>query len=994
MCRAEKYIKLNTKTTFYSAALFLILLLFPLQQVLSEGSGIWNHSIGGQSMLWYATNNSDGSDNGGFAKRGFMLLPSTDSRSGSTYETMYNPAHRLYVYLKAGETVFWGFRAVAINNSSPSTIAFGDLRVYWYYDNTDTGFFPAAKTLAEGRTLVVYSYSGGGTTTYKQYDANGTGVVQGRPNTASEAAIGPTLLPGNTGGYEAHYFTNTTGQDRAFWVEITNTSNQNFTDGFHIDFWDITVASGTAGNYVEKPGRVYSKFWSISNGRPTAASTSLDNITSGVANASSFSPDFGFYIPVENTFSAASDDYFVKRIRVPGGTGGWTNFFANQHGPISSGTYLENRRSSTGTSSNLQYPLFIQDPDPEIWKTTNPPTASLSIDYREKTAPAVGGEALVDLTISLPGVVDILVDLNNNEVYDEGIDIILSYNFDSPGTYHIIWDGVDASGNMLPLGTDINFIAAVIFFPVHFPIFDFEQSLGIRITNIRPGTVEDNMIYWDDSNLSTTGLTTGQTASNPRVNVTGVMGPDHTWFATGDNGFGNNRTLNTWAASYYAEVKERGYFNFLTIRGTVYEDMNALSDNLVNGTPSTLSAGSPLYATLVNNSTNLVSRVVRVGANGTYSLNKVGNGSYRILLSTDSTALGSPAGIASLPAWWENTGEKLGTDSGHDGEVNGTLSGITISGASLVNANFGIRPIASDLAVTKVVDNELPEFGTSVTFTITATNYGHSTADDVQVLESMPAGYTYLSHSATAGTYDPVTKIWEIGSLPVGLVHTLTLTAKVEENHGSYLNNVLITGSTPDTNAANNTDEAETSPFRLLPVDWIYFRGKSLGEHILLEWATSREKDKDLFVIERSREGKVWEELLRIQGEGTPELESHYQAIDGTPLLGANFYRIKQVEESGKVSYSPVRKVEYEALWQVRTFPNPFVDQIQVEAKDIADLHVSVLDMGGKESSVRVLEQADDYLKLDLSTLSEGVYILRLSSAQTLISKKIIKVNP
>lgn len=945
-------------------------------------------------MLWYATNNSDGTDNGGFAKRGFMLLPSTDNRSGSTYETMYNPAHRLYVYLKAGETVFWGFRAVAINNSSPNTIAFGDLRVYWYYDNTDTGFFPDAKTSAEGRTLVTYGYSSGGTTTYKQYDANGTGVVQGRPNNASEAAIGPTLLPGNVGGYEAHYFTNTTGVDRAFWVEITNTSNQNFTDGFHLDFWDITVASGTAGNYVEKPGRVYSKFWSISNGRPTAASTSLDNISSGVANASSFSPDFGFYIPVDNTFSLPTDDYFVKRIRVPGGTGGWTNFFANQHGPISSGTYLENRRSSTGTSSNLQYPLFINDPDPEIWKTTNPPTASLSIDYREKTAPAVGGEALVDLTISLPGVVDILVDLNNNEIYDEGVDIILSYNFDSPGTYHIIWDGVDASGNLLPLGTDINFIAAVIFFPVHFPIFDFEQSLGIRITNIRPGNVEDNMIYWDDTNLSTSGLTTGQTASNPRVNVTGVMGPDHTWFATGDNGFGNNRTLNTWAASYYAEVKERGYFNFLTIRGTVFEDMNALSDNLVNGTPTTLSLSHPLYATLVNNSTNTVSRVVRVGAAGTYSLNKVGNGSYRIVLQTDSLSLGSPVGSASLPAWWENTGEILGTGAGHDGSVNGILTNIRVSGSSLVNANFAIRPIASDLEVTKVVDNELPEFGASVVFTITATNNGYSTAENVQVLESMPSGYSYISHFANHGSYNPDSKIWDIGTLSVGTVYTLTITAKVFEENGGYINNVLITGTTPDTDLANNMDEAETNPFRILPIEWIYFRGLSDGEKVVLEWATALQRGKDLFVVERSREGNTWEEFQKIEGNGIAELESPYQSIDSNPFLGANYYRIKQVEESGRISYSPVRKVMYEAEWQIRTYPNPFEDQLIIEAKDLVDMKVAVIDQSGKEVPMQILEQSPTYLRLDLTSLSSGLYLVRLSNAQTLISKKVVKVNP
>jgi hypothetical protein len=35
-----------------------------------------------------------------------------------------------------------------------------------------------------------------------------------------------------------------------------------------------------------------------------------------------------------------------------------------------------------------------------------------------------------------------------------------------------------------------------------------------------------------------------------------VFGPDHIWWATGDNGFSNNITINTWAGSYYTEVSE------------------------------------------------------------------------------------------------------------------------------------------------------------------------------------------------------------------------------------------------------------------------------------------------------------------------------------------------------------------------------------------------------------------------------------------------------
>ncbi|MCL6258651.1 hypothetical protein M3O96_06110 [Aquiflexum sp. TKW24L] len=99
--------------------LFLPFLIIPLL-TFGEGSRNWGTETNRQSMLWYPGN----SGAGGFVNRGFMLLPSTVSG--------YNGGHRLYVYAKAGETVFWGFRRVG------ST---GNIRVKWFYDANSSDFF-------------------------------------------------------------------------------------------------------------------------------------------------------------------------------------------------------------------------------------------------------------------------------------------------------------------------------------------------------------------------------------------------------------------------------------------------------------------------------------------------------------------------------------------------------------------------------------------------------------------------------------------------------------------------------------------------------------------------------------------------------------------------------------------------------------------------------------------------------------------------------------
>jgi hypothetical protein len=656
-------------------------------------------------MLWYPSNFGSG----GYGSRGYMLLPSNTPG--------YNGGHRLYVYVKAGETVFWGFRVVS---SSVSTI-----RVRWFFDPTTTGFFP---TGTNSSTRVQRAST--------DYNATGSGAATGRPQNASAALNGPSQITGS--GYTAQSFTNNTGADRAFWVEISNanSSSTHISDGFNINFWDITVAAGTSGGFVEKPGRVYSRFWSIANSRSDPTQTSL-TVQKGVADLYSFHDDFGFFVPVDNTFTSAGNDYFVKRVRFQG-SGGWTNFFANMDGPRNNLSFEENRKSRTGTSSNFQYPLFLNNPDPEIWVTTAPPTATLNIEYLEKAPPATGGEANVNVTISLPAVVDILIDLNGNLTFDSGVDILISEKYDVPGTYQINWDGEDASGNPIPPDTEVEVVATVVFFPVHFPIFDLEQSLGITVTNIRPGTQVNDAIFWDDSLIPRTGLIPSDSPKSLEVNTVGVPGPEHVWWATGDNGFSNNITINTWAGSYFTEVREN---------------------------------------------------------------------------------------------------------------------------------------------------------------------------------------------------------------------------------------------------------------FRILPVQWLYFRGKSMENRVRVEWATAKEEDNEGFDIMRSRDARNWEKIGFVKGKGNSDTPVAYQFWDAQPMVGPNYYRLRQFDFDGKEEITAVIRVDFIPDWDIYIYPNPVQRELFIQSKDIEDMEVSLFDPNGKSTSFMPKVIDADKISLDISALEAGIYIIQVRKGDKMYSKKVIKSN-
>ena len=120
---------------------------------------------------------------------------------------------------------------------------------------------------------------------------------------------------------------------------------------------------------------------------------------------------------------------------------------------------------------------------------------------------------------------------------------------------------------------------------------------------------------------------------------------------------------------------------------------------------------------------------------------------------------------------------------------------------------------ATDLAVTKTVNNPNPNAGSNVVYTITITNNGPLTASSVAVTERLTNGLTYLSHSASRGTYATNTGIWSVGVLTNNTAATLTITARVSTNSiyiGAAITNIsTITGSSlADTIPANNTATA------------------------------------------------------------------------------------------------------------------------------------------------------------------------------------------
>ena len=138
-------------------------------------------------------------------------------------------------------------------------------------------------------------------------------------------------------------------------------------------------------------------------------------------------------------------------------------------------------------------------------------------------------------------------------------------------------------------------------------------------------------------------------------------------------------------------------------------------------------------------------------------------------------------------------------------EVNGTnYDQNSTNNQSNTTINVGL---ASDLGITKTVNNSKPNYLQNVTFTLTAHNYGPDNATGVKVTDILPTGLKFISVSGN-GIYYSTTGIWTIGNLANGATAVLNIIAQAVSANTQVINTASITGTNYDQNSANDQSSA------------------------------------------------------------------------------------------------------------------------------------------------------------------------------------------
>ena len=184
-----------------------------------------------------------------------------------------------------------------------------------------------------------------------------------------------------------------------------------------------------------------------------------------------------------------------------------------------------------------------------------------------------------------------------------------------------------------------------------------------------------------------------------------------------------------------------------------------------------------------------------------------------------------------------------------------------------------------------------------------------------------------------------------------------------------------------------------------LPVEMIDYDVSYADDGIEVYWTTATETDNVGFEVERSIDGKDWKILEFVEGQGTSLEQNSYSYFDESPVIGFNYYRVKQIDYNGNYEYTSIKVTIWQGgtdldKLQLAVLPNPASEWLTValpkQLNRNSDLRFDIYDQAGRLVK-RAIVNPNSSIEVSLDELTQGYYILNVSQGQIQYSSRFIK---
>jgi hypothetical protein len=177
-----------------------------------------------------------------------------------------------------------------------------------------------------------------------------------------------------------------------------------------------------------------------------------------------------------------------------------------------------------------------------------------------------------------------------------------------------------------------------------------------------------------------------------------------------------------------------------------------------------------------------------------------------------------------------------------------------------------------------------------------------------------------------------------------------------------------------------------------LPVKVIYFKALELPGSIKLEWGTTFEENFDYFTLERSFDGRIFSDHVKIFSKtASSSAIKKYQYIDEMPFPGLSYYRLKATDFDGSVEYHGIVSANLEDLeHDILIYANPAThNQITVSYNGNHESSYKVLNITGQVIEKGILIPGLNDIRIS-PTISNSIYFFQVEGMNATIIKKFV----
>lgn len=175
-----------------------------------------------------------------------------------------------------------------------------------------------------------------------------------------------------------------------------------------------------------------------------------------------------------------------------------------------------------------------------------------------------------------------------------------------------------------------------------------------------------------------------------------------------------------------------------------------------------------------------------------------------------------------------------------------------------------------------------------------------------------------------------------------------------------------------------------------LPQQLLSFDALQKNNSVELTWITAKEFNVQQYELERSANGVEYKTLTIVKATNAYALTNTYRFADAQPVTGISYYRLRMVDNDGRVTYSGVKMINRKMQQSAVTcYPNPASSQLTIEVPAgyytySVYTQSGQLLLNGKEQ----FNGTQNQIRIRLDSVKSGTLVVKVNEEAFVVVKK------